>query len=83
MEKAQFIERANRFYPDGGLESTHYGLEGGDSLTTFIVDQLNNAYDEHETDEERLTEAKMRMHMALTDIMTVLAGLDDCKVWPA
>ena len=99
MKLIELMQEANTFYPDGCLE--HYfdteGLfkeaeHGGDSLARYIVIDLSETFDSDATDDEQLHEAKMLLHTALGDILSVLAGLDgticwrglrrgDCKSW--
>lgn|GEM_PF-2542616 len=88
MDKLELLRRANRFYPDGALE-TYFDQEGdfvpdeagGDGLARFIVAELTEAMDFSQPDPFVLSEAKQCIHTAIGDLLSVLAGLDDCVNW--
>lgn len=88
MKKLELLRRANRFYPDGALE-TYFDQEGnlvpdeagGDGLARFIVTELTEAVDFSQPSIIILDEAKKCIHTAMGDLLSVLAGLDDCVNW--
>lgn len=88
MTKREFMDRANRFYPDGFLQEYYDEkgdyvpkTHGGDGLANFIVAELDDCFDAEVTEEKQLNKAKGLMHTALGDILAVVAGLDDNVNW--
>ena len=77
MTLTQLIDLLDAGYPADGIGGLKQADLDGDSLATFILQELKDTYISSTTDDEQLFEARRVMHNAQKDIESVISLIDD------